>query len=280
MGLRTVVLFVVLLIFISGNIHEGLTVTGLIVFILGTILYAFLFIYLPYSSRRKFINHTIKNLSIKNGIVSIETCRWLINKPKFYSFSFDDITIGESEYPYLNNQIVIAINAATINPQSLYMVREFFTNIKLFEDTITDKIDDYLKKRGFEKTVAGIDIKETNAGEISMGGPWASKLYIENHIENDFVIEDVVTDNYLFDKKARRFYFVRAHFIEGWYFKIGYYTIKDYHAYEFNRQFKAVYLKELVGTNKIGISFTMQPEHEGYDELFDTEQEAVNLINS
>lgn len=279
MVLRVVAIPAVLLIFFWGNIIFGATTTQLITFILAALLYVLLFIYRPYSSQRSFINYTAKNLIIKDGIILIETFRWLVNRPQFFSFPFDDITIGESEYPYLDKQMVCIIDNATVNAKSLYVIAEFFTDINLFEDAMTDKIAAYIKKKGIEKTVSGIDIKEVNAGEISMGGVWTSTLHIKNHVKDEFVIEDVVVDNYLHDNKAGRLYFVRAHFIKEWYFKVGYYPLEEYQAYEFDRQFKAVYLKEFTEANKIGICLTMRSRQEGYDHIFDVVHEPAYVIN-
>lgn len=279
MVLRIVVLPVALLILFSGNIVVGISITQLITFILGALLYLLLFIYQPYSSRRSFINYTAKNLMIKDGTISIETYRWLFNKSESFSFMFNEITIGESKYLYLGNQMVCTIDNAAIKAKSIYVIADFFTDINLFEDAISDKITAFLKKKGIEKTVSGIGIKEVNAGEISMGGPWTSTLHIENHIEDEFIVEDVVISNYLYDRRTGRFYFVRAHFVKEWYFKIGYYMMEQDRAYEFNRLFKAVYLKKLIETNKIGICLTMQSRHEGYDDVFDAEREPMYAID-
>lgn len=87
-------------------------------------------VYSPYFLRGKYINHTVKSISINNGILSIETYKWFTYKAICISTEITPVECREvSDIPFFKGKEVFILNAPNFGVDHFYVIGDFFENI-------------------------------------------------------------------------------------------------------------------------------------------------------
>ena len=87
-------------------------------------------VYSPYFLRGKYINNTVKSVSINNDIISIETYKWFTNSGICISAKIAHVKFSESsDVPFFKGRKVFLLNSPDFGASDFYIVDEFFDNV-------------------------------------------------------------------------------------------------------------------------------------------------------
>ena len=120
--------------------------------------------------------------------------------------------------------------------------------------------------------ISGVEIEVSSTDQVlNMGGPWIGDLYIDGC----FVSNNCVVNNFVFDEKRKLIFFVKYHLANKyyWYFTINFYNIKDKVAFEFEREFDMVYIKQFIGSNLLEIYRAFHGQFPEKRQVFDLDAE-------
>lgn len=111
-----------------------------------------------------------------------------------------------------------------------------------------------------------------------MGGPYIGNLLLNNKQ----IAKDCLADNYIYVEQTQKIYFVRYHdttgMMNGVFFTINFYSIKEDKIFEYEKRFKYLYIKQIV-ENKLEIYHAFHDQIAKYKALFDLSNEQYNSVS-
>jgi hypothetical protein len=128
----------------------------------------------------------------------------------------------------------------------------------------------------FTSLINGIELTITNPNQIlGMGGPYIGDV----KIETDFILKNIVLDNYVVKNDRSSLFFVRYHRINLYhYFTINFYNINSNTAYEFDKEFDMIYIGEFTGENELEIYPAFHDQFKSTRIIFNLDEESFSQL--
>ena len=105
----------------------GISLKLFIILIVPIVMIGITFVYIPFFTRRKYINYLVKNISVNSGICTIETYKWFLFKSILVSSEITNIEVVKStDQPYFKEKSVFLIKFKKMETETFYVIGEFF----------------------------------------------------------------------------------------------------------------------------------------------------------
>jgi len=109
----------------------GVSLKLFLILIFPVVLIVVGLIYSPYFLRRKYVNNTVKNISVKGDIIAIETYNWFSYRSISISSEIINIEIKESANElFFKGEKVFLLTFRNLDKSNFYIVNNFFDNIE------------------------------------------------------------------------------------------------------------------------------------------------------
>lgn len=122
----------------------------------------------------------------------------------------------------------------------------------------------------YKISIFGVELTIANAAETHrMAGPFIGDVYINETL----ISQNCVVDNFLLQPSGNNIFYVKFHPEEYGYFSINFFNLETKMAFEFDKEFEKLYLKEFSNENEIYIykSFNDQVGNNYYFKLDEEE---------